>query len=99
MMRMTTMMFGPRAGAQRAHQQPGKPKPPGNPQKHPDHDVPPPIEDPPEPIPTPPERDEPPPMHVSARRAARWRRERSWEVERILSISVGRPDARWISRI
>ena len=45
-------------------QQPGKPKPPGNPQKHPDHDIPPPIEDPPEPVPTPPERDDPAPMEV-----------------------------------
>jgi hypothetical protein len=48
----------------RSSQQPGKPKPPGNPRKHPDHDVPPPIEDPPEPIPTPSERDDPPPMNV-----------------------------------
>ena len=48
----------------RSSQQPGKPKPPGNPQKHPDHAVPPPIEDPPEPIPTPSERDDPPPMNV-----------------------------------
>jgi hypothetical protein len=45
-------------------QQPGKPKPPGNPQKHPDHDVPPPIEDPPEAVPTPSERDDPAPMDV-----------------------------------
>lgn len=45
-------------------QQPGKPTPPGNPQKHPDHDVPPPIEDPPEPVPTPWERDDPAPMNV-----------------------------------
>jgi hypothetical protein len=45
-------------------QQPGKPKPPGNPQQRPDHDIPPPIEDPPEPIPTPSERDDPAPMNV-----------------------------------
>jgi hypothetical protein len=45
-------------------QQPGKPKPPGNPQKHPDLDVPPPIEDPPEPIPTPSEEGNPPPMRA-----------------------------------
>jgi hypothetical protein len=45
-------------------QQPGKPKPPGNPQKHPDLDVPPPIEDPPEPIPTPSEEGDPPPMRA-----------------------------------
>src|SRR5579883_1145004 len=43
-------------------QQPGKPKPPGNPPKTPDHDVPPPVEEPPQPVPIPPERDDPPPM-------------------------------------
>ena len=48
----------------RSSQQPGKPKPPGNPQKHPDQNIPPPIEEPPEPIPTPPERDDPAPMNV-----------------------------------
>ncbi len=48
----------------RSSQQPGKPKPPGNPPKRPDLDVPPPVEDPPEPIPTPSERDDPAPMDV-----------------------------------
>jgi len=49
-------------------QQPGKPKPPGNPRQLPDRDRPPPIEDPPEPIPMPPdEQEEPPPMEAGAR--------------------------------
>ncbi len=61
--RMTTMIFVQQTGLGRA-QQPGKPKPPGNPQKLPDREVPPPIEEPPEPIPTPPERDDPTPMEV-----------------------------------
>jgi hypothetical protein len=49
----------------RRTQQPGKPKPPGNPRQEPDRGGPPPIEDPPEAIPTPPaEIDDPPPMEA-----------------------------------
>jgi hypothetical protein len=44
-------------------QQPGKPKPPGNPRRLPDRDQPPPVEEPPEPTP-PPEREDPPPMQA-----------------------------------
>jgi hypothetical protein len=45
-------------------QQPGKPKPPGNPPTQPDPDKPLPIEEPPQPIPVPPEPDEPIPTKV-----------------------------------
>jgi len=45
-------------------QQPGKPKPPGNPPTRPDRDKPPPVEEPPDPIPVPPEEDEPGPMEA-----------------------------------
>jgi hypothetical protein len=44
-------------------QQPGKPKPPGNPPESPDPEKPPPVEEPPEPMPIP-TRDDPPPMQV-----------------------------------
>jgi hypothetical protein len=56
------------AAAERHAQQPGKPKPPGNPPRHPDPDRPRPVEEPPEPIPLPPLGDEPPPMHAQAPR-------------------------------
>ena len=49
-------------------QQPGKPKPPGNPPTRPDRDKPQPVEKPPEPTPVPPESDEPTPMEASRRR-------------------------------
>jgi hypothetical protein len=46
-------------------QQPGKPRPPGNPRGEPDRDRPPVVEEPPEPIPSPPpEGDEPAPMRT-----------------------------------
>jgi len=48
-------------------QQPGKPKPPGNPPTRPDRDKPSPVEEPPEPIPVPPDRDEPSPVEAAAR--------------------------------
>jgi hypothetical protein len=44
----------------RASQQPGKPKPPGNPPNRPEPDETSPIEEPPSPIPTPTEDDSPP---------------------------------------
>jgi hypothetical protein len=47
-------------------QQPGKPKPPGNPPRNPDPGEREPIEEPPQPIPVPPLGDEPPPMHAGA---------------------------------
>lgn len=59
-------------------QQPGKPKPPGNPPRDPGPSEPEPIEEPPLPIPVPPLRDEPPPMHAQSSRARKgdWRRAR-----------------------
>jgi hypothetical protein len=49
----------------RRAQQPGKPKPPGNPRQVPDRGGPQPIEDPPAAIPPPPaEVDDPPPMQT-----------------------------------
>jgi hypothetical protein len=47
-------------------QQPGKPKPPGNPPRPSDPDNPMPVEEPPSPIPVPLPSDEPPPMHAEA---------------------------------
>jgi hypothetical protein len=47
----------------RASQQPGKPKPPGNPPNRREPDETSPIDEPPSPIPTP-EDDEPPPMQA-----------------------------------
>jgi hypothetical protein len=49
-------------------QQPGKPKPPGNPPRNPDPNRPEPIEEPPAPIPVPPLGDEPPPMYAQGSR-------------------------------
>ena len=46
-------------------QQPGKPKPPGNPPQKPEPEIPPPISEPPRPIPSP--RPEPPPVPVQTR--------------------------------
>jgi hypothetical protein len=48
----------------RASQQPGKPKPPGNPPNRPDPDEMP-VDEPPAPIPTPSPDDEPPPMQTA----------------------------------
>jgi hypothetical protein len=48
-------------------QQPGKPKPPGNPPPWPDPDKPRPIDEPPEPIPPPPPDQPPPPMEAADR--------------------------------
>ena len=48
----------------RAGQQPGKPKPPGNPPRRPEPDETSPVEEPPPPIPLPPMRDEPRPIRV-----------------------------------
>ena len=53
-----------KVGAELRGQQPGKPKPPGNPPRRPDPDTPLPVEEPPQPIPVPPLGDEPPPMHA-----------------------------------
>ncbi|HUC67997.1 MAG TPA: hypothetical protein VMA53_21460 [Stellaceae bacterium] len=47
-------------------QQPGKPKPPGNPPQKPEPEIPPPIDEPPRPIPSP--RPEPPPVPIRARK-------------------------------
>ncbi len=47
-------------------QQPGTPKPPGNPPQRPEPEIPPPIEEPPRPIPSP--RPEPPPVPVRTRK-------------------------------
>jgi outer membrane biosynthesis protein TonB len=49
-------------------QQPGKPKPPGNPPQRPDPDQPQPIGEPPRPVPPP--RPEPPPAPVQTRRGS-----------------------------
>ena len=49
-------------------QQPGKPKPPGNPPQKPEPEIPPPISEPPRPIPSP--RPEPPPVPVQTRRGS-----------------------------
>jgi hypothetical protein len=45
-------------------QQPGKPKPPGNPPREPDHDGIPAVEEPREPIPLPPPENDEPPMEA-----------------------------------
>lgn len=49
----------------RASQQPGKPKPQGNPPHQPEPDETPPVDEPPSSIPTPSPDDEPPPMQTA----------------------------------
>ena len=52
-------------------QQPGKPKPPGNPPKPPGRDAPQPIREPPRPTPPPPMEPPPPPMTAQKLRGQR----------------------------
>jgi hypothetical protein len=54
------MVLVERSRALRASQQPGKPKPPGNPPNRREPDETPPVEEPASPIPTPAPDDEPP---------------------------------------
>jgi hypothetical protein len=52
-------------------QQPGKPKPPGNPPEPPDSDAPQPIREPPRPMPPPPMEPPRPPINVQKLRGGR----------------------------
>jgi hypothetical protein len=58
------MVLVERSRNARASQQPGKPKPPGNPPNRREPDETPPVEEPASPIPTPAQDDEPPPMQT-----------------------------------
>ena len=58
------MALADQARRLRASQQPGKPKPPGNPPNRPEPDETSPIDEPPSSIPTPSPDDEPPPMQA-----------------------------------
>jgi hypothetical protein len=59
------MVLVERSRALRASQQPGKPKPPGNPPNRREPDETAPVEEPASPIPTPAPDDEPPPMQTA----------------------------------